>query len=527
MSRIGSRAPLGTSPCADPCSAGCPGAGSLLPVSCTLVGPTYTDDVLTAGANVMDLLVTTDIAARVTLGFRWYAHTDVYTSPRASSVYFVTNRALAQGAFLRLVYNTTTGIGMKLLYRPPYSGPDPAWSEVAYSTSSIGLLNFYAASCLVFFAPSFQAMVGICAITFTVRTELLPATDPPTYLDVYGTPPPQCVVPCQFTFAPYVANPDVLKFVHVEDIAPAGAWINLWQTLKWGPDTTWRVASDTVDYPETVDEAETRAYLVLLPGQLVPVAYRPYAVENGAFGGQWVLVVTKPIPPQTRVAIAVNDWQEGHCEDPGVVQTLAYLWTSPVCSTLPAGAVVDFTGLGTSCVRVSVGTIATNPVWRDYRAPITLPIDLYAYTAFSTRIQVLEEDGEFVTQGDAHPITATYPCSYTGTVPQCLVLGRDLLATPWPDCPSILPINPARVVPSWPCEQLVLNNLCPVRWLCQPVPAFGFPRPDNAACCCTTPLPACAGTVFGCVSCGGGGCGSGCGSGSGSGSGSGPGCSRR
>ena len=463
-------------------------------MGCTLVGPTVTEDNVWTHANVMDLLVTTNLAAGVNLGFRWYAHTDVYNSAHASTVIFATTRVLRAGGFLRLVYNTVTGIGMKLLYRPPYAvtafGPpaDPLWTEVGYSTSAIGLLNFYAASCLVFFAPNMQSLVGLSAMVFTVGEGGV------------GNPPPQSVVPCQYVFAPYVYGPG-LVFVHAEEIRPQGAWRNLWQVLKWGPGSTWRVAVDSNDYELVMAEHEDRAYLGLLPGQLSPVAYRPYDVENGSFGGEWVLVATKPIPAQTSVCIAVNDWRPDGCDYFLFEENIAYLWTSPVCWDLPAGTVIDLTGLGTSCVRASVGTIAINPVWSVNGQVVDGPIDLYAYTAFSTLVGVDEEDGKFLVEDSeaGHAITGTYPCSYTGVIPKCLVLGRDLPATPWPDCPSILPINSCRHVSNWPCEQLALNNTCPVRWLCQPVPVFGLPKGGDCGCGCVTPMPACAGSVFGCV----------------------------
>jgi hypothetical protein len=447
----------------------------------------------------MDLLVTTDIAAQVAIGFRFYAITDVYTSSRASTVVFNVNRVLSAGGFLRLAYNTTTHIGMKLLFRPPYSDVD-SWVEVAYSSSAIGLLNYSGASCLVFYSPSFQSLVGICALTF-VRVVRGPG-DEDDPITTIGTPPPSCVVPCQFAieveYVDYVESPPIV-FVHAESILPAGAWINQWQLLKWGPSgTRWRTAVASNSYEEVAAFQQDLAQLVLQPGQLTPVAYRPYEVENGAFGGQWVLVATKPIPAHTTVYIGVNEWREEVCDmNPG--QSLAYVWTSPLCLCLAPGTVVDLTGLGTAFVHASVGTLRLGP-----DAPGTStshPEPIFAYTAYCGRDFSGPEDPLPVVP-EPVPVTGTYPCSYRGSIPRCLVLGRDLLALPWPDCPSLLPTSPCHRVTNWPCEQLALNNGCPSLWTTQPVPAF---KPDATeccrTCCCTTPRPAAGGGMHGCTTC--------------------------
>jgi hypothetical protein len=461
---------------------------------------------------VMDLLVTTDIASQVNIGFKFYAITDVYTSPRASTVVFPTTRVLNQGGFLRLSYNTATGVGMKLLYRAPYAAnqEDGAqWSQVGYSTTSIGLAAYSGASCFVFYTPSFQSVVGISALTF--RRHVIPPPDSEAVEVVTtGTPPPTCVVPCQFSFlVDYQTRESTpIIYTYAEAVTPMGAWVNAWQQLKWGPSTRWRTHADPAPsaYPTTVDALEEEATLVLQPGQLTAVAYRPYEVENGAFGGQWVLVATKPIPPHTRVFISINDWRDDMDIFGPNFQTIAYIWTSPpgAGATLPPGTVVDLTGLGTAFVHASIGTLQLG---RD--APgsgSTLPMDIYAYTAYCGReVSGSEEDPEDLVVTGVHAVTATYPCSYEGNVPLCLIPGRDMLSRPWPDCPAILPVSACTRVGNWACEQLVLNTSCPVLWTTQPVPAFRPPPSACSAssCCCgPAPRPATVGWGVGCTKCG-------------------------
>lgn len=464
-----------------------------------VVGPAHGED-RWHYPNVMDLLVTTDIAAQVAIGFRFYAITDVYTSSRASTVVFNINRVLRAGGFVRLAYNTTTNIGMKLLYRPPYSRAAD-WTEIAYSTSAIGLLNYSGASCFVFYSPTFQSMVGICAVTFVRIVQPSDDSDAPPTVTV-GTPPPTCVVPCQFaiqiTYAEYTATPIV--FVHAEEILPMGAWINQWQLLKWGPPSTWRTSVDSNDYAEVAAHSEDAATLMLLPGQLTAVGYRPYEVENGAFGGEWVLVATKPIPAQTTVYIGVNEWHHEDCEFERE-QSMAYIWTSPLCAILPPGTVLDLTGLGTAFVHASVGTLRLG---RNAPGSGSIaPEPIFAYTAYCGQASSREDDPlPIVSRPRA--VTGTYPCSYTGCLPDGLVPGRDILAQPWPDCPSVLPVSPCHRVMNWPCEQLALNTGCPSLWTTQPVPVFKAPTSGEccSSCGCTTPRPAAVGMVVGCVACG-------------------------
>ncbi len=411
------------------CESSCPVPGSLLPIAFITSG-------VLANENLMDLLITTNIAAGVVVGFRFFPNTEGYLSRYSSSVSFVLPQNILAGGFLRLIYDAP---GVALLYKA--IGSEVAWITIGTATQAPALTAN--CSCLVYSSPNKCAVEGISFIG--IRTsEAIDGTSPVT--------PPCCVVPCEFqTVQPAPADPDTFIVLHGSTVP--GNWRKAWQILKWGSGWTSGVPAA---YEGLLTALEAALHVSLEPGQLIPVAFKPYrsAPETSSFGGEWALVVTEAIPANTSFYMYANAWDPTDAED-----NLTLRWSTRVC--VPVGTVIDIVGFGTNAFRASFGSITVT-------APGLPSGDIYGLTAYT-------EEG--------NGITALYTCVYEGPIPACLVPGVSMPARPWPNCPSILPASACRRVCNWLCERALLNSQTPHRWVTQPVPAFAACSPKCNLCC--------------------------------------------
>lgn len=424
------------------CGSGCVTPCSLFPgcVQVLAYGPTNPD-------AVIDVIVAEPLPPGAPLGFRFYPGNEGSGSLVASSSAFVLPANVSPGGFLRLAL--VPG-GAELRYRPPRSAP--SWTTIAVVSSPP--VVYPGGACLVFTPTTGSG--GLRALAFVTATALADGgTMPPnTTLDPkYVILPPATVAPGNFVVARTLA-------------AVPGSWPAVWQLLKWG--LPWSVVADAPGaYAAAVDPVESTAYIALTPGQLVPVAYKPYSADTApGFGGSWALVATGCIPAGTVAYIASNAW------DNAVDPTRAYVWQVPDEFDVPAGAIVNFTGLGTPYLRASYGTLtgASPP-----------PGNQTGYILFS---------GGGGSGGPVRPITATLPDTYTGELPDGLEPGLDMLAQPWPSCPAILPVcnslRPSPATPAaWLAERHRVNALCPERWVTQCLPAYSITD------CCGAPCVGC------------------------------------
>jgi len=439
-------------------------AGALMPVAFWVRTVPSSADLV----PVMDLLVTQCVAAGTVVGFRFYPLDEPYNSPFSSAVSFPVTRILKPGAYLRLQW-TGSGTGMELLYRTTIDGD---WARVGVASTPPAFANY--ASCMVYFAPCYQTVDAVSAICISVANldgELL----------FTGVQPPVCVLSCQYVVAVQVdvdwlgeeVEPVVMVAADGVRGGVPGAWGAAWVVLKWG--RPW-VPYTLLALQEGQVGLSVGLYLALVPGQFLPVAYRPYSPDLPAFGAQWVLVATRPIPAGATFAICVTDWVEGIIpadRDP------AYLWTA-TCDVC-AGTVIDLTGLGRpGCAAATVGTIEEGSGAPDGTLPLT------AFTAY------VPEDGA--------GITATYTCAYLGDVPGCLLPGTSMAAVPWPDCATILAFLTAPAGLTARDWRTRILTSCFQAWIIQPVPTFLGPvggGPCGAgcttSCACARPLPSTVG----------------------------------
>jgi hypothetical protein len=390
----------------------------------------------------MTLLVTTPIQRDVVLGFRFYPENESYLSPRSSTVTFVLRSSLKPGQTVQLENG-----GKTLTLQKP-TGP----SYVLGSSVTPPIVRARA-SCFIFWVPYRNAQpAGIAAIGF----------------DAAHLPPP-CILPCEWTTRVNVPlEPDAalhyMVYGNYNRLSIPSAWIHAYQLFKYAGARQW-TAVDAATYDADVAYLRDNLYISLVPAQLLPIAYRPHDVENAAFAGTLVLVVTECIPATTQV------WVVPNCSDETNVRGEAlWLWTSPNCDMVP-GSVVNLTGLGwhhtPAASRGCVESIGTWPL-EDF--------DITAFTLYSLPHEATNDDV-------SHAITALYPCSYACPIPTILIPGTSMAASPWPDCASILPIDFCRSVNNWKCDRLRLLFLCPERWLCQPLPKFRTaPRQEECAC---------------------------------------------
>jgi hypothetical protein len=440
------------------------------------------------GNQVLRCLVTMPISAGTTLGFRFFEPTNGYLSPYATTVTFATTGALSPGQVVDVV-RLAPGSGTALV-RTLYAAPCAAGTTDALGFTSTDLVDSVAGnSCFVFWRPARCAAPDVALAAIAGMG--LGAGDA-AYL------PPPCVLPCQFIVKPSVPGGPNVDYVTVgppAGSAPAtggavpGTWRQAWQVVKF---RAWVAGNDALPAPWSLaDDFTSGLYTQPSPGALIPVATRPH-LEGSAFPAQLVLVVTTPIAGGTTLQLSAS---------PTVDPPAYWTWQAPLTPTaLPAGTVLDFTGLGFGSgwmPSVNVGTVTSVATGGDD------PGDLTEFTVFCN---------DPCGTGRAN-VTALYTCARpTGCeLPPGLTAGLDMPAAPWPaPCASILPVQ--GVPPdAWPMAALALSRLAPVAWSWQPTPCFRTSKsciddPGRRAISCVS----CGGVGGGsCCSCGIGGVGGG------------------
>jgi len=463
-------------------------AGALLPLA---FAPTAVRD----DTPVLDVLVTCAFPRSTALGFRFYPHDAPYTSSLSSSVTFVLAAALLPGDVLR-VQASEAPLTRMYLYRRHIGGPGAptAWERIATAATRPVILDN--ASVFLYCAPCVSSVVGIAALGVTTTVD---------EVDVPPVLPPVCAVPCKYAFAVPAPVNLVTQFVLYiagndgETLARAGipaAWKSAWQLLRWNVAASWQNEALIENYTSLVDAAEAALYVACVPGQLTVLGYKPYDYEAApAFPAQLALVLTRPVPAGTTVFIRAGEWAPPVY--PAPAHSVAnWLWYCD--APLPAGAVLDFTGLAPGVVAsVSVGVVAAGS------AVLPAATSFSAFTVFSTSEKAgVAEDTRW------YAVTGVYTCAYAGPVPPELQPGVSILSRPWPDGGALLsvPTCPRRVT-SWAVEQLVLNNACTRTWLCSGLPSFySVCTPcDTGSCGCVCAC-ACASCSNACM----GGAGSAC-----------------
>jgi hypothetical protein len=397
--------------------------GSLLPVAFSL----QESSDLTPNGPILDLLVTKAIPLNTMLGVWFYETGAPYTDPAsASSASFIVSAALAPGSLLRVSNPSGTGLIV-------YASADNAATWTAVGTTTTGPVVPANASCMVYWAPCFggsgSTVKPICFVGVNDGTAPVP---------------PPCL-PCEYA----IIQPAVeANAMYAPDLAYIpGQWVNAWQVLKWG--APWE---PTFTYATTVNAVEADLRLVLTPGQLLPVASKPFNYATPQFGGELALVATATIPANTVVYLRGGPW------DP-TSNVYDLSWTSPTVD-LPPGTVIDLLGLGYApgtLVRANVGTLVTLAALTESVADWTL---------FGAR----DVDAGLAV------ITALYTCGYTGLLPTQLQPGVSMPARPWPASPSILGGNACGAacfkVLCWPLQAVTIANSLPVPWFSQALPCY-------------------------------------------------------
>lgn len=415
--------------------------------------------------DIMDLLVTTYIKSGVTIGFRFYPQTEGYLSGLSSTVCFKITSALNPGECIRL---TDGGNTLKVVTFDPIT----PYRVIGTSLAEVYVRDY--ASCYIFWTPCLNKVVGISYIGFRLFGGLLDAVGLAPFA------PPACALPCQFGTIVSVTSdtaPDAEgKYVYYDANTRGipGDWINAWQLLKYNGNSGWTVANLST-YAVNVLALEKSFFVRLLPGQLLPIGYRPHFLDEVSGAAELVLVATKPIPPNTSVFISVAS-DARNCQELDVL----WVWTSPDYYLL-AGKTVNLRGLGYyGTPRVSVGTVVAAGTWPTSDFEIT-GFRVFSLSTAATPVDLTE-----------YNVTALLCCDNACPIPEGLVPGFSMPSLPWPCCSSVLLIPPCKApIEDWECEQLRLAKQCPVAWNCQPAPVFPVfdpCAPPDRCCVCEDPV---------------------------------------
>lgn len=430
---------------------GYPIPGSLQPISYQFK---HTADTT---ADIMDVLVTSYIKKGVVIGFRFFPQADGYASQFSSNVTFCLNYAVYPGMYLRLTDNGATLVALQTDGTPP----------IVYGAATTAPFVRDYASCLIFWTPCLNQVEGISFIGF--RT---PTSDP--------IPPPTCILACQFSAIVTLSKDDVDGTLRL--VAYQGArrgipaqWVNAWQLLKYGGSNQWLAIADAA-YSNVTENLRDTIFVALSPGQLFPIAYRPYNTINYAFAGQLALVVTERIPPGAYVWIVPNCAEESTARSGP-----SWKWTAPCDCPIRAGMVLDLTGLSMNAIpKANIGTLEAQGSWP------TTDFDIYSFTVYAYSVNASTDD-------IIYPVTGVYSCDHDCQLPLGLTPGQNTPLLPWPSCASILPVDKCSIRPvrSWGAQRELLASLYPIRWLCQPLPSFRTaspcPEPPNGNCCVLAP----------------------------------------
>lgn len=425
---------------------GYPGAGALLPVAYRVV---FLNNLAQDGDMILDMLITSNISSRVTLGFRFYPATQGYLSPSAINITFTTTVPLVAGNFLRLRFADPVASGLvleQLTYPTVCEPPVEPFTEVA--TSAIQLTAGIAyRTCFIYWVPQASTTCpSSCAKIQGIAAIASAGEDAEPFM------PPTCALPCNFSFVPRydTVTPDVSQIIVAPQLRVRDAWVAAWRTLR---TDAWDIVGTSTE----VEAVESTAYIAFRQGALLPVAFRPHVADT-AFPAELALVTTLPIYANSSFCIT------GVPADP---PTPFWIWRAPAdVPVIPVGTTIYFRNLGITTSftpTVNVGTVV-----RYYTTPTDE--DLSEFTVFSVNPCDFEENIDI--------ITALYTCSNYGPAPGLSVLtpGLTMYGCLWPNEPSILCKKFCGCIPrpGW-VEELMCAPVA--RWSCQPVPEWALCNP--------------------------------------------------
>jgi len=375
----------------------------------------------------MDLLVSRCVGCGTQVAFRFYPHSEPYQSPLSTTVSFNLRMPLPAGSFLRLAENVDVA-QMVLLWRQQW---EASWTAAADAPSAWVPRPASPSVFVSFCTPATSCkpvtVSAVCALGIA-----LPAS-PPTF-------PPECVLACRYSITAASAEPTP-AFVYSPGQRVPGHWDAAWQTLRWAGG--W--ATGVANYAATVELAENNLGIQVLPGQMVPVAFRPYdVVLNPQFPAAAGFVVTSCIPAHTVVQVWCNAWDAGNA-----ASTAWLTWTAGN-QDVPPGRVVAFYRFGGDRAPLATcGTLTNGATFLPLSSIHSLT--LFARTASGTVL----------------PCTGIYTCAYTGVVPVPLQTGQSIREAPWPNTASIACVDVCARTPDWPGK---LNRVPLARWVDQPMP---------------------------------------------------------
>ena len=422
---------------------------------------------------MLDCLVTALVYAGTVVNIRLYPQTEGYASVSAVMVSFITTSSMWPGDLMRLAV-VALDEGAAGLFELQHRPRDGVWARIA-DTVPIRIGFSDTCTCYVFFTTNSGGacvpVSPVCAIGLRTFTGVGSPVDPIL--------PPPCLLPCTATLVADLApgSTGVWFTGHVGDAllqncsVPA-AWADAWTLVKWS--AAWSSSADLAALAAAIGVVEDALMIRLVPGQLMPVAFRAYEYELAPTNpGEASFVVTRRIPPMTIVYIWANAWADMHV-DSVLTPPWWWVWTSPAACLEP-GTVVTLSGLGaafTPCA--STGTLAASE-------NVAL-VSITALTLFSLDLRP-----------KAWPITGIYTCFYESSLPDELVLGESIRAVPWPNTPAIIQPPPCTRIDNWTCERLTLARAPVQRWTCQAPPLFAASaKRDCFSCNCCKPADASA-----------------------------------
>ena len=472
---------------------GCPTPGSL-----QTLGIRITENWSERSVPMLDALVTSYIRHGIVVGFRFLRQDEDYKSPHAANAMFTLTSSLLPGTFLRLEDS-----GKSLL---SYESLHGIGDGKVVGTSCAAVNVSRNSSCFIFWAPNpalavegisfigFRAEGGLCALT---PSECSLPCEFITIMDLPETKTFSCDCDCSVstnsssdisssqtedssTDSSSSTSSSSFEAKHVSYMvfagsrrAISGTWVHAWLQFKYAAAGGKWKNSSLHSYDSAVEDLARSLFVCPLPGQLIPLAYRPCAVsekrdrrdEQEIFPAQLAVLVTSPIPPRTNVWIVPNCSNES-----SVREEALWLWTSPCKAWVPAGVTITYYSLAYDRQpRASIGKISKSGLWPTRRFSIE------AFTLYGMAREVPSSGACVVSEPLAYAITSVYTCNYGCELPSGLVPGESISSRPWPCHAAVLPVENcrARGIPrDWLFEKLKLLRTSPVRWICQSVPSF-------------------------------------------------------
>jgi hypothetical protein len=465
-SRSGAVAASGGAACKAPSC-----AGMLLPLAYAPTAASLSAPIV--DGLLLDCLVTALVYAGTVVNCRLYPQSEGYSSTSAVMISFISTACMWPGDLLRVAVVAVDG-GAAGLFELQHRQRNSEWVRIADAVPiRIGFSD--TCTCYVFFTTNAsgacEPVAPVCAIGLRTRVGEGEPIEPIL--------PPPCVLPCTATVVADVAPGDtgVWFTAHIGDAllqntsVPAD-WRNAWTLVKWS--AAWASTADLAALTSAVEVVEDALAIRLVPGQLMPVAFRAYELVLAPTNpGEAAFVVTRRVPPTTTVYIWANAWA-----DIDVNSVLSppwwWSWTSPP-TCLEPGTVVTLSGLGAPFTpRASTGTLI---------ASTSVPlVSITALTLFSLDLRP-----------KAWPITGIYTCAYESSLPDEFVLGESIRAVPWPIAPSIIQPSPCTRIDDWACERFAIAHAPVQRWTCQAPPLFAAnAKRDCFSCSCCKPADASA-----------------------------------